>query len=290
MEALKEILPIVLHASLLLLVFALGLQATPADVTYLFKRPGQLLRSVVAIDVVVPVVAVLLMILLPIAPLAKLGIVLMAISPLPPLVPGKQLKLGGTTGYICGLYVAVSLLAIVLVPLTLAILSAIFPRDAWIAPAAIARTVLVSVLLPLAAGMAIRYFAPRFAERAVPLVSKLAGLFLALLVVPILIRVWPAMRDLLGNGTALAIVAIVGAALFAGHLLGGPDPDDRTALAVASATRHPGIALLIGKATFPAAPVAPAVLLFLIVGMLAALPYQVWSKRRRSERLRASAG
>jgi BASS family bile acid:Na+ symporter len=290
MEALKEILPIVLQASLLLLVFALGLQATPADAIQLFRRPRQLLRAVVAIDVVVPVVAVLLVILLPIAPIAKLGIVLMAISPLPPLVPGKQLKLGGNTGYICGLYVAVSLLAVVLVPLTLMILSTIFPRDAWIPPAAIARTVLISVLLPLAAGMVARHFAPRFADRAAPVVSKLASLFLVLLILPILIAVWPAMRDLLGNGTALAIVAIVGAAILAGHLLGGPDPDDRTALAVASATRHPGIALLIGKTSFPAAPVAPAVLLFLIVGLLAALPYQVWSKKRLAERLRVSAG
>jgi len=284
MEAVKEILPLLLQGSLLLLVFALGLTATAADAAYLFRRPGLLLRSVAAIDVAVPLVAVVLVAVLPIAPLAKLGIVLMAVSPLPPLVPGKQLKLGGRAPYVCGLYVAVSLLAIVLVPLTMAILSAVFPGDVWIAPAAVAQVVFVSVLLPLGLGMAVRRLSPRFAERAAPVVSKLASLLLALAFVPILIAVWPAMGPLLGNGVALAIAAVVGTGLLAGHLLGGPDPEDRTALAVASATRHPGIALLIAKTNFPTENMAPAVLLFLIVGLVAALPYQVWSKRRAAVR------
>lgn len=286
----KAILPVVLQGSLLLLVFALGLTATVADATYLFKRPGRLLRSVAAIDLVVPLVAVLLVAALPLAPLVKLGIVLMAVSPLPPVVPGKQLKLGGKTPYVCGLYVSVSLLAIILVPLTMAILSAVFPRDVWIAPAAIARIVLVSVLLPLGIGMAIRRLSPRFAERAAPIVSKLATLLLLLAFVPILIAVWPATRALLGNGTAVVIAAVVGAGLLAGHLLGGPDPDDRTTLAFASATRHPGIALLIGKTAFPTENVAPAVILFLVVGLVAAIPYQAWSKKRAAGRLAAVEG
>lgn len=290
MEAMKEILPLVLHASLLLLIVALGLTATLADATYLFKRPGRLFRAIVSIEVVVPLVAVLLAAALPLAPLAKLAIVLMAVSPLPPLAPGKQSKLGGRTPYVCGLYVSVSLLAIVLVPLILAVLSAVFPRDVWIAPAVIARTVLVSVLLPLAAGMAVRRLSPRFADRAAPMVSKLANLLLLLGFVPILFAVWPATRVLLGNGTALAIAGVVGAGLLAGHLLGGPDPEDRTALAVASATRHPGIAILIGKSNFPTENFAPAVLLFLVVGILAALPYQVWSKKRAAGQPAAVAG
>ncbi len=51
------------------------------------------------------------------------------------------------------------------------------------------------------------------------------------------------------------------------HLLGGPDPDDRTALALATASRHPGVALLIPTGNFPNQKlVAPAMVLYLIVG------------------------
>lgn len=294
MATVKEILPIVLSGSLMLLVVALGLTATEADVTYLFKHPRRLLRAVVAIEVVVPLVAVLLVAVLPLAPLVKLVIVLMAISPVPPLVPGKQFHLGGKTPYVCGLYVTIALLSIVLVPLILAILSsAFFPRDVWVSPWEIARTVLISVLLPLGAGLAIRRLSPRLAERAAPTVSKLANLFLGVAFVPVLIMEWPAMVVLLGNGTALAIAAVAVSGLLAGHLLGGPDLADRVALAVASATRHPGIAILICKINFPNQKVAPAVLLFMLVGILAALPYQVWSKKHAAGRpaaLKADVG
>jgi BASS family bile acid:Na+ symporter len=279
MEAVKEVLPLVLQGSLLLLVFSLGLASTGADAAYLFRRPGLLLRSVAAIDVVVPLAAALAAILLPLAPPVKLAIVLMAVSPVPPLVPGKQLRMGAKTGYVCGLYLAVSLLAIAVVPLTMAILSALLPRDAWVAPAAVARVVFVTVLVPLAIGMAVRRLSPGLAERAAPVVSKLASLLLLLGFVTVLIGVWPAARALLGNGAALAIAGVVGTGLLAGHLLGGPDREDRKALAVASATRHPGTAFVIAKAIFPAEEAAPAVLLFLVVGMVAALPYQVWSRK-----------
>lgn len=285
---LKELLPFVLQGSLLLIEFDLGLTSTAADALYLFRRPGQLLRAVAAIDVAVPLAAVFLVFVLPLAPLAKLGIVAMAVSPLPPLVPDSQLKLGARRAYVCGLYVAVLLLAILVLPLTMAVLNALFPADVRMAPAAVARIVLVSVLLPLAAGMAVRRLAPRFAERAAPIVSKLASLLLVLAFVPILISVFPSMLALLGNGTALAIVAVVGTGLLAGHLLGGPDPEDRTALALASATRHPGLALLIARTNFPTENAAPAVLLFLIVGMIAALPYKVWSRKRAAAGLAAA--
>lgn len=281
MATVKELLPMVLNGSLMLLVVALGLTATGADVIYLFKHPRRLLRAIVSIEVVVPLVAVLLVTTLPLAPLVKLAIVLMAVSPVPPLVPGKQFHLGGKTPYVCGLYVTIVLLSIVLVPLILAILSAtFFPRVVWVSPWAITRMVLISVLLPLGAGLVIRRLNPRLAQRAAPVVSKLANLFLAVACVPVLIVEWPLMVALIGNGTALAFAALAAAGLFAGHLLGGPDPEDRVALAVASATRHPGIAILIGKINFPNQKLAPAILLFLLVGLLAALPYQAWSKRQ----------
>ncbi|MGH7358585.1 MAG: hypothetical protein ACREJR_07215, partial [Candidatus Rokuibacteriota bacterium] len=63
------------------------------------------------------------------------------------------------------------------------------------------------------------------------------------------------------------------------HWLGGPDPDDRTALAIASSIRHPGVALTIARLNFPEEPLAPAaVLLFLLVSVIATLPYGAWRR------------
>ena len=48
-----------------------------------------------------------------------------------------------------------------------------------------------------------------------------------------------------GPRIVLAIATVTALALAAGHLLGGPDPATRTAVAISSAIRNPGLALLV---------------------------------------------
>jgi BASS family bile acid:Na+ symporter len=69
--------------------------------------------------------------------------------------------------------------------------------------------------------------------------------------IPVLIALFPAIISLVGNGTILAFAAFVVVALAVGHFLGGPDPDERTVLALASASRHPAVAIAIAHANFP---------------------------------------
>ena len=85
----------------------------------------------------------------------------------------------------------------------------------------------------------------------------------------------------LGPQALLAMVLLTAVALAAGHLLGGPHPEDRAALAVASATRHPGLALLVANANFPEVGVAAVVLAYIVVSGLASIPYTLWVKRHR---------
>ena len=78
------------------------------------------------------------------------------------------------------------------------------------------------------------------------------------------------------------MVAFIAVGLAVGQLLGGPDSDDQTVLAPATAARHPGVALVIAAGTFPGEKlVAPAVMLYLIVGAIASAPYVIWRKRPR---------
>ncbi|MNE94640.1 hypothetical protein D3C80_1926310 [compost metagenome] len=65
----------------------------------------------------------------------------------------------------------------------------------------------------------------------------------------------------------------------AGHVLGGPLPEDRTVLALACSIRHPGVIAAIGGLVAPNAGVALIGLLALIVCTLCTLPYVAWRKR-----------
>jgi BASS family bile acid:Na+ symporter len=280
---LATLIPLVIQASIVLLVVGLGLRATFADATYLLRRPGLLGRSYLAMFVVVPLFATLLAQLFSLHPPVKAAIVLMAVSPVPPFLPTKQRKFGGSTSYVYGLLVAASLLAFLYLPLALEVLGRVFHRQINPAAGPIAKVVLISVLVPLGVGLALRQVAPGLADRIEPWVSRLAnGLLLAALV-PILVTTGPGILTLIGNGTIVAFAAVVVVGLIAGHLLGGPHPGDRPILALAAATRHPGVALAIANSNFPGEKlVLAAVMLFVLVNLGVTLPYAAWCKRRHA--------
>jgi BASS family bile acid:Na+ symporter len=282
MEILRTLIPIVLMVSLSGLIVAVGMDADLGDLLHMLRRPLWLAKAVFAVNVLVPVAAVVTVFLVPLEPAAKAGVLLMSISPVPPLVPGKQMQAGAAKGSSYGLYVALVLLSIVTVPLAVVVLGSIYGRDVVLPPSAVARNVVLTVLLPLAFGLVIRRFAPAFARRAQPLLRTVSMLLLLLVLVPLVASVWSGIVDLAGNGTLAAMAAVSAIALLAGHLLGGPDPSDRPVLAFAAATRHPGIALMIARANFSDKQVAAAIVAFLLVGLVVAIPYQLWLKRRAS--------
>ena len=281
---LASLITLVLKASIFLNVLGLGLQAAPEDALYLLRRPSELLRSLVSMNVIMPIVAVLLVLTFNFHPAVELALLSLSVSPIPPLLPKKEFKAGGRSSYTIGLLVAVSVLSIIIVPIAVDLLGRVLGRTAHIAPATIAKLMLTAVLLPLAAGIAVRRFAPDLAEKiARPLV--LVGTIMLLVgVLPILYIAWPGITSLIGNGSIIAMAVFVVIGLAVGHLLGGPDPGDQTVLALSTATRHPGVAMAIASSNFPGNKlVFAAVLLYIIVSAIASTPYLNWRKRHHAE-------
>src|SRR5262245_30258178 len=276
----QSLVRLTLTSSLLLLVFALGLRATFADATYVLRRPAMILRGFLAMGVIVPVAAGVLAALFDLHLPVKIALLALAVAPVPPILPSKQLKLGGRAGYVYGLLVAAALAAIVVVPLAIEVLGWLFSRETHIGAGSVARIVGTTVLLPLAAGLAGGRVAPALAARAAPWVARIANVLLLVSVLVVVAGTWRGMWSLVGNGTVLAMAAVQVVGLAAGHWLGGPDPDNRTTLAIAASMRHPGIALAIVRLNFPDEPLVPAaLLLFILVNVVVTLPYGLWRRR-----------
>ncbi|MGE0120269.1 MAG: hypothetical protein AB7E71_20960 [Dongiaceae bacterium] len=269
-----------MKTSIVLIVVSLGLRARLEDIAYLFRRPGLLLRSLLAMNVIMPLFAVLLVTSFAFHRAVEIALVCLAVSPVPPILPKKELKAGGSASYAIGLLIAAALLAILFVPATVEIHGLIVGADEHISVVAIGTVVLTTVLAPLSAGAVVRYVVPTFAGRAAAPLSLLANLLLGLSALTILIGAWPAIVTLVGNGTLAVIAIFVLAGLAIGHLLGGPDPDHRTVLALSTATRHPGVALTIVGVNFPEEKAAlAAILLCLIWGTILSIPYVRWRRR-----------
>jgi BASS family bile acid:Na+ symporter len=133
------------------------------------------------------------------------------------------------------------------------------------------------VLVPLVAGIAIRRFAADFAKRIEHAVSLLSTGVLVIVALLIIASTARAMLEQIGDGVLVLMAAFVLVGLVAGHLLGGPDPQERTDLALATASRHPGITLAVAQMTFPEGHAAVAlVAIYLIVAVVIGLPYIKW--------------
>jgi BASS family bile acid:Na+ symporter len=89
------------------------------------------------------------------------------------------------------------------------------------------------------------------------------------------------MTAMIGDRTVLAILEVVALGLLVGFLIGGPGADDRTVLALATAARHPGVALAVASTHFADQKLLlTATLLYLIVSVLVTTPFALWRGHR----------
>jgi len=287
---LVDIIGMAIRGSIFLLVFAIGLDATIREVSYLVRRPGLLARSLLSMNVVMLAFAIAVVLLFKLEPEVKIALVALAVSPVPPILPKRQAKAGGSHDYAIGLLAAAAAAAIILVPAAIALVGRIFGRTAYVPSGKVAVIVLITVLVPLLAGALARRFFPEFAKSAMRPISLVAMILLVAASLPILFVAGKAMWALVGNGTIVCLALFTIAGLITGHALGGPDPGHRTVLALATGVRHPGVALAIASINFPDhKAVAAAIVLYLIVAVLISTPYVKWRVRQRAAAETAAA-
>jgi len=262
-----------LKISIMLNVLALGLRATLDDATSLFRQPIELGRALFSMDVVMPLTALALSLAFDLKPAVKIALVALSVSPIPPMFPRKALKAGGKQNYVVGLLVAVGIIAIVLIPITMEIVGGYVGIPLRMSARSVAKLVLLTTLAPLLAGIALRRCAPAIAERAAKPVGILAIVLLVATALPVLAVSFKSMLSLIGDGTLLSVAAFALVGFVTGQLMGRPNRENSRVLALATASRHPGIAAAIAHTNFPGEKlVLPAILLYLIVsGILLAV-------------------
>ena len=271
---------LVLKISIILCLLAIGLEATFSDATYLLRRPGHLGRALLAMYVSMPFVALVLAMRFDLNPAVKIALVTLSVSPIPPILPRKAFKAGGKGDYTVGLFVACGVLAIVLIPIAMKLMEAIAGVPMQMSAGAVAQVVVTSILIPLLIGIAVRRFAPSIAQRVAKPIAAVGSVLLILAFLPVLFSMARTLLSLIGNGTLLsfAIFAVVG--FVVGHFLGGPEAGNRPVLALATASRHPGVAIAIAQANRPEEKLAvAAVLLYLILSAILSFGYLKLAKR-----------
>lgn len=276
-----QLIQLALLLSVFCVVFSLGLEAKPGDPVFLLRQPGLLLRSLLAMNVVMVAFAVAVAELFNLDPEVKVAILALAVSPVPPVLPRKNRKAGGDRAYGIGLLFVAVVASLAIVPVSIDLLGRYFGVRTHMPLEKILPIVLLSALLPMLLGILVGRLAPGIAARIAGPFGRGAWTLLLLVFLVVLVFKAGTMWNMVGNGVILVLVAFTVLGLAVGHMLGGPNPEDRTVLGLATSVRHPGIALAIVGLNFPhlKAAVLAVILWHLVIGAILSAPYIVWRKR-----------
>jgi BASS family bile acid:Na+ symporter len=261
-------------------MLAIGVNLSFQQMMSLWRRPGLLLRSLLAVILLVPLVVLLLLRWLDLPPAVATGLAVLAAAPGAPLTHKRSRMAGGSPTYSASLQLTLALLAVLITPLTLAIFHALFEiQTESVKLFEVARQVALVQLLPVSLGLLVQRFGPKLATMIGHPLNVIANIFFLVLVILALI---PGFRMIvhLGGLPILAIVMTVVVALTIGHILGGPTQDERSALAVASIARNIGLALFITTLSGVENDIIPTLLSYMLLGAIVVIPYSLWSKRR----------
>lgn len=241
-------------------MLSLGLQVTVADVRQQVLGKGLLLRTLLANFVVVPGLGILVARWLAVEPGVAAAFILLACTPGGISALQFTTKAKGGAAYAGVATVLLSVLAVVLSPLLLALA---LPQGAKVLVpyAGACSFVLFFLLLPLACGMLLR----AKAERAAGILAKVLGLVSAIAFVTMMVLLLAPRKEAMqqiGGPTVGFLLLFVALSMLAGWLLGGPETVNRQVLASATSMRNVPLALAIAV-TFPDADkVLPALVAF----------------------------
>jgi bile acid:Na+ symporter, BASS family len=279
----NSILKYFVSLTVFVLMLALGVNHSFEQLTSLWRRPGLLLRSLLAVVLLVPMIVAILLWVFDLPPAVATGLAVLAAAPGAPLTYKRSQMAGGDPTYTGSLQLTLALLAVGITPVILALFASLFGLVLkGVTLFQVARQVAQVTFLPVIIGLAIQHFSPRLAEVLRKPVSILANiLFLLLLLILVLLLAFaPELRAMLNLGAlpAVVILLMVTISLVIGQLLGGPRREQRSALATACIARNVGLALFIAELGDYGQHSIPTLLTYMILGGLFALPYAVWSR------------
>jgi bile acid:Na+ symporter, BASS family len=266
-------------ATVFTVMFDVGLGVVPGEFLWLWRRPGLMLKALFAVLVAVPAIAMAVARLLDLPKAAEIGLMVMAIAPGAPVALQRSLASGGHRSFAPGLQVTVAVIAVVSMPVSIAALNQVYSGSASVGPLQLARQVVIAQLLPLGLGVLAGQFLPSTSARIKPQLDRIWKVLIGLLAILAVVGFWGA---LLAAGPLVAIAACLTTigAIAVGQALGGPDPATRTAVAISSSARNPGLALLVVAVNGAPLGVKITVLSYIVVSAVTIIPYVFWRRRR----------
>ena len=264
-------------------MLAMSLSLSLQQMTQPLKNVRLVILALLANFVLVPLLAYVITKVIPLDQSLQIGVILLGTAAGAPFIPKLVQGAKGDVAFSVGLMFLIMVVTIFYLPFILPLLLPGVEVNPW----DIAKSLIVTMLIPLMIGMLIKSHSPDVADHWAPVMQKISGLtILVLLVVGLGLNISNILGFIGTRGIGAMVLLILGS-LVIGLLFGGRDPGVRTAMGLSTANRNGAAALLVATQNFSGTNTLSFVLVGVVMMLLILLPV---AKRMgaRSEDSRAS--
>jgi len=252
---------------------AAGLGLSARALVAPLRRGRLVLVALLANFLIAPLLAYTLTRLVPLDRAYAIGLLLLGGAAGAPFLPKLAELAGGDIAFSVGLMLLLVVGGVVFMPLVLPLMIPGLAADPW----PLLRPLLLTMLLPLAPGMAVRNRWERGSVLLRPALATISNISMVATVLLLIGLNFSSMLGTFGSGAVLVAVVFVFCSLVFGYLLGGPSPSTRSVLGLGTGQRNIAAALLIATQNFPN---EPGVVVMLLVSTFAGLVILLIAARR----------
>ncbi len=249
-------------------MLAMGMSLTMAQILQPLKNARLVILALLANFVLVPLLAYGILLIIPVEQSLQIGLIVLSTAAGAPFLPKLVQGAKGDIAFGVGLMVLLMVVTIIYLPIVLPLLLPGVSVNPW----DIAKSLIVLMLIPLTIGLLVKSHSPESAGHWQPLMNKISGLaILVLLVVGLGLNVSNIM-SLIGSGGILVLLLFIIGSLLIGFLLGGRDASVRSVMGLGTAQRNVSAAILVSAQNFAGTMTLPFVLVAAILLLLVLLP------------------
>ncbi len=267
MELLSKAVPITMLVFVVVSMLAVGSSLTVGQIVAPLRNRKLVFFAVLANFVLMPAGALAIAKLLKLDQPLGIALLLLGVAAGAPFLPKLAGIAKGNLAFAVGLMVLLMVLTVAYMPLVLPLLL----QGVSVDPMKIARSLLLLMLLPLGAGLALNAWFGSISERLRPPLNRISSLSLALLIVLLLATNIQNVLALFGTRGIFASVLFLFLGVGIGWLLGGPGLGTKGVLALGTAQRNIAAALVVGGKDFDA-KVLVMIVVVAVVGLLILMP------------------
>jgi bile acid:Na+ symporter, BASS family len=257
-------------------MLALGLSLTLQAIFAPLRNFRLVLLALALNFILAPGYAWLLTIVIPLQRGHAIGILLLGAAAGAPFLPTLVETARGDLAAAVALTVLLTIGTVLFMPLALPLLIPGLQTDTW----SIARPLVTFIVLPMIIGMIIKPRVRRLAARAAPVLAKIGNACLLLLFVLLIALNIRALIGVVGSGAIVVALFYLIGLFIPAWLLGGPKLEVRSVIALGTAARNFGAALVPTATSFHDPAVTMMLIVSAIIGLAILFIAAAWLRRR----------